>query len=348
MADHVRLKDIAEAANVSVSCVERYLNQSGYVSAEKRGRIEDAIKETGYIPNRTARTLRGQKSKLIGHIRTYAEDNRMFNKLAMELDNQAYQMGYLVIDMVYKQEDGIQELKNKITALLGYQVDAIIFSCCVDTKYTGDIQHILYDFLSRLPIPVIMMERAFDIYSVNKVFVDYKEGSFNATKKLIEAGHKDIAYLGKKTDLPVEKERLQGFLEAMEAENLPVNREKRLILVDDYHIQDGCMGMEKFLETEPYPTAIFTASDIFASAAVRTLTKHKLRIPDDMSIVGYDDTYAEVLTPPISTMRLPFQEMVRNALKIVAENGKNGEKKSGQTIIISPEYIERESVKRIS
>ena len=334
----IRMLDIANKAEVSLSCVARYLNDTGYVSEAKREAIGKAVEELGYVPNRTAKILRGENSHLIGHICTYADENIMFSKMAMALEREAYARGYQVITFFY--EEGKSSLQEMFDTLISYHVDGVILNCAVAEEHAKELQR----YVREVAVPVIMIERCLDIYEIDKVLFNYSEGSYVAARQLLLAGHECIGYIGRKRLRSVEIERFAGYQTALKERNIEVPPEW-IRDVEEYTIQNGYEAARDLLRSDIPFTAIFASSDLLAAGVLRAAAELGISVPEKLSVVGYDDTIAEYMTPPLSTLRLPLSEVAKAVLEILIDKSKGTSQPSvGKTISLSPLYIERASV----
>lgn len=334
-----KLSDVAKEANVSITTVARYVNQSGYVSQKTQQAIREAIERVGYMPNHTAKALRNGQSKILGHIVPYSPINTFFQKLSYSVNKLAYESGYQVLSVVLG-EHTPEALKEMVERLLSYQVEGIIFSSFIQNEMDKEIK----EYLDSLVVPIIMIERAAECFGIDKVLINSAEGSYILTRKLLEAGHRDIAYIGKQMKYSVEKERYKGFLAAIQERGISVNEEERLFFAEEYTVEEGEAQAEKMLRMQRLPTAIVAASDILASGVLNALYRHNLRVPEDVSVVGYDDTIAQFLCPPLTTAHVPVGELARSAINIMIHKLSNKKGECGKNITVSPYLIERQSV----
>lgn len=340
----VTLKMIADAAGVSVSCVTRCINSSGYVSEKKREKVLQVMKDLNYIPNRQAKSLRGGYSKLLGFIYFSTDENIFFTKTAMRIERMSFEKGYTVISYALSRAN-LYRLKEVIESLLSYGVDGIIFN---SGNEAGIIKRIS-SCIKGISVPVVMIERTEGIYEVEKVRVDNAAGSHMAVKRLQEAGHSRIAFLGVEQKEAVEQERYEGYVSAMREIDPEYARENSYF-VEEYTVKNGylkCLELLEKSDGDTRPTAIFAASDILAAGVYRALQEHNIRIPGEISVVGYDDTIAEFLSPPLSTMQMPVEEIAEAALEILIEKIE-GNYIGNKTVEISPVFIQRSSICEIS
>lgn len=337
-----KLSDIAKEANVSVTTVARYVNQSGYVSKKTQQAIQEAIERIGYMPNHTAKALRNGQSKILGHIVPYSPVNTFFQKLSYSVNKRAYESGYQVLSVVMGDHNS-EELKEMVERLLSYQVEGIIFSSFIQNEMDSEIK----EYLDSLKVPIVMIERAVECFGIDKVLINSAEGSYMLTRKLLEAGHRDIVYIGKQLKYKVEKERYKGFLAAMLERGISISEEDQLFFAEEYTVEDGQLQTEKMLQMKKLPTAIVAASDILASGVLIALYNNNLRVPEDISVVGYDDTIAQFLCPPLTTAHVPVGELARSAINILIDKLNTSKGECGKNITVSPYVIERQSIRRL-
>lgn len=341
----ITMKRIAEEAAVSVSCVARCVNKSGYVVEEKRRRICEVMDRLHYIPNQQAKCLRDGCSKLIGHIHVTSEENIFFTKIAATIEKESFTRGYKTISIAFE-EGNMEMVENQLRDLLAYRVDGIILNPGIN----GRIVRELGEKVKGLTIPTVMIERPADVYEVEKVLVDNTEGSYIATERLLAAGHRKIVYLGRESEEPVEQERYHGYVQAMRGvDDAYVQRHS--YFTQEYTVEHGFMKCMEILEKmgEDMPTAIFASSDILAAGVLRALYEKKIRVPEDISVIGYDDTIAKFLSPPLSTMRLPVREIAEAAVDaLITKLEKPGGNSGNRTVKIGPVYVERNSVRDLN
>lgn len=342
----ITMKDIAKKAEVSISCVARYINKSGYVSEEKMKRIEQVMEQLHYIPNQQAKGFRDGKSKLIGHIHKSSEENIFFSKMAEAIGKEGFARGYQTISVAFE-GDNIEAVEQQMMALLTCRVDGIILNPGTD----GEIAINISEWAKKYDIPLVMIERTAEIFEIDKILVDNAEGSYLATNILIAKGHSKIAYLGVEVVSTVEKERYYGYVQAMKQVDERYAKENSYF-VKRYFVEDGyqkCMEILDKMEGR-LPTAIFVASDILAAGVLRALSDKNISVPEQISVVGYDDTIARFLSPPLSTLRLPLEEIASAAVGMLIDS--IGQEESLTTlskkmIKIGPTYKERKSVREL-
>jgi len=314
----VTLSDIASHAGVSRATVARALSEKGYVAKEAKARIEESARLLGYRPNVLARGLRAKRSFTIGHMALGITDNPFFAHVARSVEQQALSVGYKVF--LYNQDETMEHERQGIERFIERQVDAVIFTYALDARNL-DLLH-----KARMPIVQIERDRSSNTHSV---LVDNRPGAEAAMRHLVGLGHRRIAFIGGDALLnrrsvsrerSVEEERLDAYLHVLSEAG--VTPDPALIRLGHYIVRDergenvvGYRDTQALLQLADRPTAIFTGCDIIAAGAMRALYEARLRIPDDISVVGYDDTLAPMLAPRLTTVAQPMEELGRTAVQ---------------------------------
>lgn len=333
----VKMSDVAKAANVSVATVARVVHNKGYVSEENRRKINEVIKELGYVPNKIAQGLKNRQTKIIGHVLPYSYVNPFFVQVQGAIDKAAESRGYHVLT-VSSQLDAKKE-KKLIEDLVSRMVDGIIFTSNTALK-PG-----LLEWLLNIGIHVVMVERPKNVIGIDKVFINNIEGSLLATSHIIEKGHRRIAFVGKVADEPVESGRFQGYEQAMKSAGIELVNE-HIKFVPEYKIEYGYEAMKDLMEGGNPPSAVFMGSDLFACGAVQYLYKKNIRVPDDISLVGYDDSLAGLLSPPITSVAFPMDEIGKSVMDMMMERIVDN-RINAKAVTLSPILVDRGSVKRL-
>lgn len=347
-SNKVTLKMIAEKTGVSISCVTRCINNSGYVSEKKRKIVQDAMEELNYIPNRQARMLKGEKSKLLAYIYLAQDENIFFTKIATRIERISLEKGYTILAFALTNAN-IETFQKVMQSLMSYSVDGLIFN-------TGSNQSIIEkvrEVVKTISVPTVMIERCGDIFDVEKVLIDNTEGSYIAVSKLAEFGHHRIGFLGVEPNTKVEEERYRGYQQAMKEVN-PEYAAKHCYFTTEYTVENGYNKFVDILnilrneDESTRPTAFLIASDILAAGACRAITEQEMKIPEDISLIGYDDTISGFLAPPLSSMQLPAEEIAEAATDMLIERIEDIAQYGGhRTVKIGPIFVSRCSVKDI-
>jgi len=334
----VTIADIAAAACVSPATVARVVHDSGYVSSEKRTAIKRAIDELGYVPNKVARGLRNKRTNLIGHVLPLSSENPFFTRIAMAVEEAASQAGYHILTVVT--QDSPEKERAMIEDLCGLMVEAIIFTAqtACDTAFIRQV-------VAR-GTPVVMIERPRDIPEIDIILLDSYEGSRVAAEHIAKRGHSQIGYI---SAIPsrgaVEHSRINGFVSTLKTHGLAC-QESWIRWTPDYFAEYGYQAMEEILGMDNRPSCMFITSDLLACGALQCLYRHGLRVPDDVSLVGYDNTLSALSTPPLTTIELQPAQVGAAAMDVVLERAR-GQRTGAKTVTLSPVLVDRGSVRNM-
>ena len=320
------LKDVAARAGVSVSTVARVLHDNGYVSRPTREVVDAALAECGYQINAVAQRLRKQRSAEIGHVLDSISPNPFFAGVALGSERAAAEHGCTVLFHNTHSEADLE--RAGVEALLQRRVEAILFTTVTDATNV--------ELALSAGVPVVQVERVSDV-ATHAVTVDNYRGAFDATEHLLRLGHRRVACLGVDPDLRaaqgmaphrrvVERERLSGYVDALRSFGLAVDDDFVTLGPSYYDIPAARAAVRRWLRlpAQRRPTAIFATCDIMAAGILQEAHVIQLRVPDDLSLVGFDDTYASHLTPPLTTVRQPMDELGRTAVRLAMTSRANG------------------------
>jgi len=321
------IKDVALKSGVTVTTVSRVLNNRGYISDATRDKVHAAMKELNYQPNEIARSLFKKKSGLIGLIIPNV-GHPFFAELTQYVELHAYAAGFKVI-LCNSYRDGVKE-NDYIDMLRRNQVDGIIMG-----SHTLD-----YGRFLALRMPIVTLDRFFseDIPSVTS---DNYRGGILATELLIRKGCKKLAHISGPLALSTQaNRRFDGFKEIAEKAGIPyVVTETALNRFEDEEYREKT---EALLTAHPDIDGVFCSSDVIAANFIQIARLRGLRIPQDIQIVGFDDIrMASLLTPALTTIRQPIEEMARTAVETLRKMVDGEERQAMHMLPI--ELIERES-----
>jgi LacI family transcriptional regulator len=336
-SNDVKMSDIAKAADVSLATVGRVLHKRGYVSAENREKIERLIQELGYVPNKMAQGLKNRQSKLIGHLVVF-NPNMLFAKISLAVTNSALEHGFHVLTMTAHPD--MHEEEAQVNELIGHRVDGVIITSNLH------IPKILIQKLVDLKIPVVMVERTYDLAHVDCVRVDDLSGSFKAVRHIIAKGHRRIGFIGMQLSHPVESLRYQGYCEALQNTGIE-KADQYICFMPEYSVEAGYKAIEALMKLGCPPTAVFATSDLFICGVLQYLYQHGKRVPDDLSLVGYDDTLSTLLAPPITSVGLSHAEIGKQAIDLLLQRMDDIQAPS-RTVSIPTLLIDRQSVRSMA
>jgi LacI family transcriptional regulator len=310
------LVEVAKLAGVSTATVNRVLKQQGYISEDAREKVLAAVEATNYRPNVVARGLRTQRSFTIGLMLTAITVNPFFVEVAHAVELAAMEAGYRV--MIVNHSESVEIERRGIEAFIAQRVDAVLFCTAFSAANV--------ELLAEAGIPAIEIERS-STASALCVRVDNYVGARAAVDHLVQLGHSTIAFVGGDPMLfardaarhrSVEDDRLAAYLDGMKAHGLVPGKD--LIRLGRYYtVESGGSGEEGRAHTEALlrlkdpPTAIFATCDILAAGVLQGLYRAGKRVPEDVSVIGFDDTLAPRLAPELTTVAQPLAELGRAA-----------------------------------
>lgn len=297
------IQDVAAEARVSATTVSRYLNNRLELPAKTAGRIDAAIELLNYRPNVLAKRLSLGRSEAIGLL-TPDIGNPFFAELAAAIEDEAERHGYTV----FMNSTGGHS-KREI-ALLRRLEDRHVDGLIIMTNGPDD------GTLARNINPndaIVLIDEDVSGVTVPKVFVENRHGGYIATKCLIDAGHRRIAHIGGPDALFSAVERRDGYLDAMREAGL--SPDPAFIRQGNYAREFGKAAMSELLAGPERPTAVFAGSDFIAVGVLQAAREAGLQLPDDLSLVGFDDMmFADLLAPALTTVRQPTADLGRAGL----------------------------------
>lgn len=330
----VTIKDVAKMAGISISTVSRVVNNSKPVSSEIRDRVLKVIRETGYVPNPVARSLVMKKSQLIG-VLVPDISNLFISELLNGIEEICKMYGYdVLLCNTYGETD--EELKY-INLLKSKQAAGVVF---ISWKLDEVCVKALED--AKMPCAYISKNaKDFDIYSV---CIDHRQASYEMTKHLLQRGNVRIGFFRASVDDNIEdSERYKGYCEALQEQGQKLDTS--IVLQGDGSSESGYALTTMLIDHKNLPDAIFAASDEMAIGVIGALIDHRIGIPEDISVAGYDDIkMASMMRPALTTIRQPIYDIgavcVRMVVKLI-----QGEEIENKVNFLPYELIERTSSK---
>jgi len=311
---NVNLTRVAEKAGVSIATVSRVINNNTNVNPDTRAKVEQAIKALKFKPNRIAKRLRNKNasSNLLGVLIPDIQ-NPFYVEVLRGIEDIAYQNSYVLIVCNFSQDETKENLY--IDTLQSESVDGMIAA-----PSTEDNQKIIS--LVKMGMPIVCVDRGLTGVDVDLVLVENRNGAFAATDYLAKCGYKRIAYISGIPKLPSSKLREKGYLEALTANNLPIDRD--LIRYGDSRHESGVKLCNELLNLPEPPDAIFTGNNLITLGALETIHTRNLKIPGDIAIIGFDDMYWAIsLNPPLTAVRQPAYEIGKRAAELLIQRIKD-------------------------
>lgn len=327
------LQMVADRAGVSPSTVSRILNGTAVVSEEKRAAVEQAIAKLGFVPNPVARGLAGGRTLSIGVV-SQAIDSPFYGAALRGIEVELGAAGYSPLFMSGHWR--ADEEARCIDVLRSRRVDGLIV-------LTGRLADSSLRSLAR-SLPVVVTGRSLKASNLLSMDFDNREGARQATQHLIDLGHRRIAFISGDPEHPDAVDRQQGYRSAIEAAGLRFD--PALVAPGDFSEHSGLLAVQRLLDSGTRFSAIFAANDQMAFGASLGLYWRGLRVPDDVSLVGFDDVAGAVyMVPPLTTVHNPIQEIgelaARAMLSLLA-----GDKPQGA--VPEPRLVARESTRAMA
>ena len=306
----VNLNEVARKAGVSSATVSRVINNNPNVSPETRLKVQQVIKELKFSPNRVAKRLRNRNasSNLLGVLIPDIQ-NPFYVEVLRGIEDVAYGKQYALIVCNFSQDEKKEKLY--LDLLQSESVDGLIAA----PTHEHD-QKVIN--LVKSGLPIVCVDRGLTEVDVDVVLVENRKGAFSAVDFLAKAGYKRIAYISGLPQLPSSQQRELGYLDALEANGLSLDKE--LIRYGDSRHESGVKLCEELLGLNSPPNAIFTGNNLITLGALETIHKRGLKIPEQVAIIGFDDMYWSIsLNPPLTAVKQPAYEIGKRAAEILIQ-----------------------------
>lgn len=304
----VTIQDVAAAAGVSVATISRALQNPDLVTEKSRRRVFEAVNRLGYTPNAQARNLRTARTRLVVAV-VPDISNPFYSEVIRGVERVAHQNQYSVLlgDTQYSPE----REQSYAEMIPRRQADGLItFGPHIPRIKSG----------GRLPI-VNACEYVVD-RAIASVYVENVKAACEATRYLIDLGHRDIAFVAGRTGSPISEDRETGYRQALEAAGIA--RDPALTATGDFSVESGIRALEFLFSRRHRFTAVFCSNDEMALGALQVIKARGLKVPDDISVIGFDDIhFARYCDPPLTTIAQPKEQIGGEAMNMLIEILKN-------------------------
>ncbi len=323
--------DVARRARVAPITVSRVVNRSGYCSSATRARVEAAIAALGYVPNTLARSLRSRRTHTLALVLTDIT-NPFFTVVARGVEDLAAEAGYTLI--VCNTDESEEKEQRYVQMLLQKQVDGLIL-----VPARGQVESVRQ--VGAQNTPLVLLDRRLAGVKVDTVRCDSVNGAWKLTGHLLDAGHRRIAILSGPKGVSTADDRVKGFSQAMAEAGLSGIQ---IVKTGNFTCESGAEMTKQLLTLQPRPTAIFATNNFLAIGALRALRAEKIKVPQQMSVVSFDDLPANLLVEPFLTVASqPAYEMGRTATQLLLDRIKNRNTLPPREIILPPQILIRHS-----
>ncbi|HFG2120516.1 TPA: substrate-binding domain-containing protein [Vibrio cholerae] len=327
------MKDIARLAGVSTSTVSHVINKSRFVSDEIAERVNNAAQQLNYAPSALARSLKMNRTKTIGMLVT-TSTNPFFGEVVKGVERSCYHQGYNLI--LCNTEGDNQRMKASINTLLQKRVDGLLLMC-------STLEGERLDVFDRYPdIPIVVMDWGPILFASDKIQDNSLQGGYMAAKHLIECGHKEIGCITGPLIRHQAQMRYEGYKRALAEAGIAINPD--WIVESDFECEGGYQAFEKLYQCGKLPSALFVSNDMMAMGVIQAASQRGLRVPDDLSLIGYDDVHiAKFMTPALTTIHQPKYRLGKAAIDTLLYRLENPDT-TAQVVQLEPTLVVRSSV----
>ncbi|MDP9697515.1 LacI family transcriptional regulator [Paenibacillus intestini] len=329
----ITIYDIAKKANVSAMTVSKVINRTGRISTATRERVQQVIDELGYIPNSNARSLVLQRTHMLSLLITDIT-NPFYTTLARGAEDAAHLRGYRVLfgnsDEDYRKE------KEYVEAILSTRVDGVLFAPAGDRS----LPHLQQ--LQARNIPFVFLDRIVPGITSDVIAGDSREGAIELIRYLTQLGHEHIALVNGSSEVSTARLREDGYIEGLQEAG--ITPDPSLILRTSYRDFSDDEGLERLLSRSQQPTAIFAANNMLAIGVIRLLRKRGLRVPEDISVVCFDDLdLASAFDPFLTVIAQPAYEFGYQGMQMLIDRIEGKLSSDAETMILPSELRIRTS-----
>jgi LacI family transcriptional regulator len=327
------IRDVARLAGVSVTTVSNALNTPGRVSPALSARVHAAVEKLGYAPDAAARSLRKRTSSLIGMV-VADITNPFFSELFEAVENAAAMRGYSML--LCNSGEAFAREEKHLAMLRAQRIDGLILAP------TGAIAVNRASILASLDVPIVLVDRGMVELGYDAVVLDNRRAGELATAHLLSAGHRRIGLINGPEILRTAADRLQGYREMLLAAGIPFDPD--LVLDGRYRETEAYAATLRLLTASNPPTALFATNNVMTIGVMRAIADAGLACPRDISVVGIDDfPWAGAFTPRLTTVAQPVADMGREVLDMLIGRMTRARTGPGETRILPPRLIARES-----
>ena len=333
------IRELAEVLGLSVTTVSRVINgkaESYRISPVTTKRVLEVARKLHYHPNKIARGLKMHKTETLGLIIPDVA-NPFFASIAKTIEVESRKSGYSII--LCDSLDDFATEQELLYLMAGHKVDGIVIA-----PVGHEHKHI--EEIRQAGVPVVVVDRYFSDTNIPYIATNNYLGAFNAVEYIIDKGHKNIACIQGIRGISANNDRVKGYIDALKKHNIPIDNS--LLLGDDYSEENGFIQTRLLLNRKNKPTAIFSLSNLISLGVLRAINETRLSIPDDISLVSFDEQpYSAFLASPMTTIAQRKEEIARMSLSVLFEMIENGTVDNEVRIMLEPRLIIRDSVKNL-
>ncbi|MBR0499987.1 MAG: LacI family DNA-binding transcriptional regulator [Bacteroidales bacterium] len=320
------LTSISERIGVSPATISRIVNGKAdkyRISKETVDKVMAEVNRCKYTPSLLARSLRTNKTSTIGLLLPSAA-NPFFSHIAESIIKDAYAKGYITITLDNMENEAVQ--RACLSIMISRKVDGIIAAPCGNDPTP-------FEEINRTTTPIVLVDRYFEESTLSHVTSNNYKGAFEATSFLIQNGHRHIACIQGDTQSMPNKRRVNGFLAALKESG---EEHKAVVAGDAFSVQNGYLETKLILNMNPRPTAIFALSYTILLGVIKAVQDSGLHIPDDISVISFDENISlDYMTPPITRVSQPVEEMGKLASKLLFSSIENNTRKTNKLELVT-------------
>lgn len=332
------IRDLALKLNISISTVSRALRNAPDVNPETKKAVLELARSLNYEPNRVAQSLRIKKTNTLGVV--VPEINlHFFSTMISGIQEYAASHGYSI--MICQSMESLKTEKSNIQMLVSNRVDGLLISLSSETKTYEHLEQLI-----QKKIPIILFDRISDELDVSKVIVDDRDGAFKGVELLLKTGCRRIAYIGGPENLYVSNQRMKGYLDALQSYNIQPDA---MLISHCHELHDEPVEVAKqLLDMPERPDAIFCMNDPVAIIVMQVLKGRGIRIPDEISIVGFtNEPVSQYIEPSLTTIAQPAYEMGQATAELFIQQLDQNETARPVTRVLPTELVIRNSTRKL-
>lgn len=319
--DRLDMHAVARRANVSIATVSRTINHVPTVNPKLAKRVWEVIRELNYFPNTQARALVSGRSRLLGLIVSEIT-NPFFPELIQVFEEVAVEHGYEIL--IGSTNYDPERMRRCIRRMVERNAEAV-------AVMTFGIEKPLLDQLAERNVPLVFVDQAPDRPGISVLHVDYHHGIRQGVQHLAALGHRHIGFITGPLRLHSAQSRLAAYKKALQECGIPID--DSIIIEGDHTMEGGMVAAEALLARQDVPTAVMCSNDMLAIGVLHKLSRSGLRVPDDISIIGFDDIrMLEMMFPPLTSVQMSRSDLARNAVAALRAHLENTEPKREYTI----------------
>ncbi|MBA3441311.1 MAG: LacI family DNA-binding transcriptional regulator [Pyrinomonadaceae bacterium] len=327
----MNIKEVAKRANVSTATVSRTINNTSFVDPKTAKKVWKAIDELGYHPNTHARSLASGRSRILGLIVSDIV-NPFFPELVKSFEDVVTQHGYEIL--IANTDYCATRMALCVKRMVERQVDGVAIM-------TSEMDGASIEALAHKSIPMVFLDVGTVGHLVSNINIDYAQGIDEAVRHLLGLGHRRIGFISGPNNLKSARIRRSAFIECLDKYGLVEN--EQLIFAGNHKFDGGLAAMHHLLTAERPPTAVLASNDLTAFGAIRAIRLAGLRVPDDVSVVGFDDIDpAHFAEPPLTTVRLSRSDLAEKAFHALMYSV-NISTPAGREFVVETHLVVRES-----